>query len=93
MLNYKGYVGVILDINIDTGYFFGMVKYIEDVITFQGRTVEELVNEFQVSVDDYLEFCEGLKQNPKRTQLFSSDKELISYTEEFNSNVSDFDNN
>jgi predicted HicB family RNase H-like nuclease len=31
---------------------------LRDVITFQGKTVEEIEQAFRESVDDYLEFCE-----------------------------------
>jgi predicted HicB family RNase H-like nuclease len=37
-----------------------------DVLTFQGRTVEEVRQAFQDSVDDYLEFCAGRGESPER---------------------------
>ncbi len=34
----------------------------KDVVTFQGQSVDEIVQAFRDSVDDYLEFCaEGRK--------------------------------
>lgn len=84
MLNYKGYIGVVLDLNIETGYFYGVVKYIRDIVTFQGRTVEELLKEFQLSVDDYLQFCEEVEQKPDK---LTNNIELTPYTEQFNSNI------
>ena len=39
---------------------------LRDVIAFQATSVEELKNEFQASVDDYLARCEELGQEPER---------------------------
>ncbi|WP_277875050.1 hypothetical protein [Anabaena sp. FACHB-1237] len=36
------------------------------VITFQGRSVEELKQAFQDSVDDDLEFCQQLNEKPNK---------------------------
>jgi predicted HicB family RNase H-like nuclease len=56
MMNYKGYHGsVTFD---DTAEIFhGEVQDLSDVVTFQGRSVEELKAAFRDSVDDYLDFC------------------------------------
>ena len=40
------------------GLFHGEVIDLRDVVTFQGRSVEELEEAFRDSVDDYLQFCE-----------------------------------
>jgi len=39
------------------------------VITFQGKTVEEVTKAFRESIDDYLEFC--TKRNEKPEKPFS----------------------
>ncbi len=65
MLTYKGYTGNI-EIDLDSGILFGRVIDIKDVITFQGKTVEEARQEFYNSIDDYLEFCEELGQSPEK---------------------------
>jgi predicted HicB family RNase H-like nuclease len=36
------------------------------VVTFQGRTVDELRSAFRESVDDYLEFCERRGEEPDK---------------------------
>lgn len=46
----------------DEGFFHGRVVShqgmpIRDVITFEGSTIQELEEEFRLSVDDYLDFC------------------------------------
>lgn len=65
MLNYKGYTGY-LEIDEDAGIIFGRVLDIRDVVTFKGDTVAEAKQAFQDSVDDYLEFCQELGQEPDK---------------------------
>ena len=57
MLQYKGYAGHV-EFDDETGIFHGEVLDLRDVITFQGKSVEEIERAFRESVDDYLEFCE-----------------------------------
>lgn len=65
MLNYKGYIGAI-EIDLASGLLLGRVLNIRDVVTFQGTTVAEAKQEFQTSVDDYLDFCAELGQEPEK---------------------------
>lgn len=59
MLEHKGYSGNV-EIDVEAGYFHGEVLDLRDVVTFEGRTVEEVEQAFRDSVDDYLEFCRGI---------------------------------
>jgi predicted HicB family RNase H-like nuclease len=65
MLNYKGYTGY-LEIDEDAGIIFGRILDIRDVVTFKGDTVTETKQAFQDSIDDYLEFCQELGQEPDK---------------------------
>lgn len=65
MLNYKGYSGQ-LEIDEEAGIIFGRVLDIRDVVTFKGETVVEAKQAFQDSVDDYLEFCRDIGQEPDK---------------------------
>lgn len=65
MLEYKGYRGEV-SFDADAGIFHGEVVDTRDVITFQGRSVEELEEAFQDSVDDYLEFCQERGEEPDK---------------------------
>jgi predicted HicB family RNase H-like nuclease len=56
MMKHKGYVGV-AKIDAEAGVIRGRVINTRDVITFQGRSVEEARQAFVDSVEDYLEFC------------------------------------
>jgi predicted HicB family RNase H-like nuclease len=64
-MKYKGYTASI-EIDETAGILFGKVLDIKDVITFKGSTVEELEREFHNSVNDYLEWCTELKEEPDR---------------------------
>ena len=57
MLDYKGYNGKV-EFDEEAGIFHGEVVDLRDVITFQGKSVDELEKAFQDSINDYLEFCE-----------------------------------
>jgi predicted HicB family RNase H-like nuclease len=57
MLTYKGYTGHV-EYDDTEGSFHGEALDLRDVITFQGKSVEEIERAFRESVDDYLEFCE-----------------------------------
>ena len=55
-MNYTGY-GCTIRFDDDADIFHGEVTGLRDVITFQGRTVDELKTAFRDSVDDYLDYC------------------------------------
>jgi predicted HicB family RNase H-like nuclease len=65
MLKYKGYAGMV-EYDDEAGIFHGEVIDLKDVITFQGRSVEELERAFRESIDDYLEFCLERKEEPDK---------------------------
>ncbi len=64
-MKYKGYTAQI-EIDETAGILFGKVLDIKDVITFKGSTVEELEQEFHNSIDDYLEWCTELGEEPDK---------------------------
>lgn len=65
MLEYKGYRAHV-ELDADVGIFHGEVLDTRDVITFQGKSVEELQDAFRDSVDDYLEFCAQRGEKPDK---------------------------
>jgi len=56
MMQYKGYTGKV-EFDDEADIFHGEVIGLRDVITFQGKTVDEVKRAFRESVDDYLAFC------------------------------------
>ena len=64
MMEYKGYLAHIA-FEDSANFFHGEVTNIRDVITFQGRSVEELRQAFADSVEDYLDFCAERGETPE----------------------------
>lgn len=62
---YQGYCGR-ADYDADSDLFHGEVVGTRDVITFQGRTLQELREAFRGSVDDYLAFCAASNDPPEK---------------------------
>ena len=64
-MEYKGYFAKVV-FDEDANLFHGEVINLRDVITFEGETVEELIQAFHDSVDDYLEFCAERREDPEK---------------------------
>ena len=64
-MKYKGYRGMIVYDEEDRS-FFGRVIGIRDVITFQGKTVDELEQALIDSMDEYFDWCAELGQKPEK---------------------------
>ena len=65
MLSYKGYSGQI-EYDDEAKIFHGEVIDTRDVITFQGKSVDEIELAFRESIDDYLEFCNERGEQPDK---------------------------
>jgi len=65
MMQYKGYTGKV-EFDSEADIFHGEVIGLRDVITFQGRTVDEVKDAFRGSVDDYLAFCAKRGEEPEK---------------------------
>ena len=65
MLKYKGYTGHV-EFDDESGVLHGEVLDLRDVITFQGKSAEEIKRAFRDSVDDYLEFCQERGEEPDK---------------------------
>ena len=65
MFTYKGYTGGV-KIDPDCDLICGRILDINDVITFEGKTVDEARQDFQESVDDYLDWCKELSEEPAK---------------------------
>ncbi len=69
-MKYKNYEAAVR-YDEEAEVFYGEVINTRDVITFQGKSVEELKQEFESSVEDYLEFCRQRGEEPDKP--FSGD--------------------
>lgn len=65
MLKYKGYTGH-AEFDDEAGVFHGEVLDLRDVITFQGKSVDEIEEAFRESIDDYLELCRQRGEEPDK---------------------------
>ena len=65
MIRYKGYTGRV-EFDEEGEIFHGEVCGLRDVVTFQGRSAKELKKAFRDSIDDYLELCSDLGQEPDK---------------------------
>ena len=64
-MKYKGYVGHVT-YDDEAKMFQGEIVGINDVITFQGESVQGLEQSFQDSIDDYLDFCKVRGELPEK---------------------------
>ena len=55
-LEYKDYLGSV-HFNVDDEIFYGKIECIDDLISFEGNTVNNLKTAFIEAVEDYIELC------------------------------------
>lgn len=65
MMKYKGYMATV-EFDDEGMLLHGEVVGTRDVITFQGRSVEEIKEQFHKSVDAYLALCTRKKTAPEK---------------------------
>jgi len=65
-IEYKGYIGSI-EYSSDDKCFFGKLEMIDDLVTFEATTAQDLENNFHNAVDEYLQTCEALGREPQKT--------------------------
>jgi|AMFO01.1.fsa_nt_gi Uncharacterized protein encoded in hypervariable junctions of pilus gene clusters len=64
-IRYKDYISTI-EYEEDMEMFHGRVANIRDVVSFYGKSVDELKTEMKKSVDEYISFCEGRGIQPSK---------------------------
>jgi predicted HicB family RNase H-like nuclease len=65
IVTYKGYTAE-LEVDVEDGVLHGVVMGMRDVITFEAETVPRVIEEFQASVDFYLDVCARRGQDPEK---------------------------
>lgn len=65
MLEYKGYHAKI-EFDQEDMLFVGSVFGIQDSLNFHGITIQELVDNFHQSIDNYLEMCKEFGRKPDK---------------------------
>ena len=64
-IEYKDYIGSV-EFSEEDGLFYGKVQGIRALISYEGTTATELVNDFHAAVDDYLVLCEAEGITPEK---------------------------
>ncbi len=64
-MEYRGYNAVVT-YDYDVRILHGQVIDTRDVITFEGKSVDELDQAFKDSIDDYLKFCQERGREPDK---------------------------
>ena len=65
VLTYKGYQGR-FEYDPDADIFHGDVLHITDVVTFQGRSIDELKTALADSIEDYFDLCKEVGKEPQK---------------------------
>jgi len=64
-IEYKGYIGSI-EYSPEDRCFFGKLEMIDDLVTFEALSAEELETNFHDAVDEYLQTCKMLNREPQK---------------------------
>lgn len=64
-MTYKGYSGSV-EFSEEDGVFFGKVLGVRSLISYEGTTAAELVEDFHGAVEDYLALCADTNTQPER---------------------------
>lgn len=65
LLTHQGYLATI-ELDEEAGLFHGEVVNTRDVLTFQGRTLDELRAAFADTIADYVAWCRERGKEPER---------------------------
>ncbi|MCW3106510.1 MAG: type toxin-antitoxin system HicB family antitoxin [Segetibacter sp.] len=66
ILEYKGYFASV-HFNARDEVFYGKIIGINDLVSFEADSVQELKNAFHEAVEDYLETCKEIQKEPDKT--------------------------
>ncbi|MGV8861070.1 MAG: type II toxin-antitoxin system HicB family antitoxin [Pseudomonas sp.] len=64
LLQHRGYYGSI-EASPEDNCLFGKLQFIRALVSYEGETVSELTQAFHDAVDDYLDTCASLSQEPE----------------------------
>lgn len=65
IMEYQGYVGSV-EFSQEDNLFYGKVMGIRSLISYEGTTAKELVEDFHRAVEDYLLLCKETGQVPEK---------------------------
>ena len=65
VLTYENYTGSV-EYSHEDRCFFGKIEFINDLITFEATTVDELEANFKEAVESYILTCKALNRKPQK---------------------------
>lgn len=65
IIHYKGYIGSV-EFSEEDNLFYGKVMGIRSLISYEGTTASELISDFHLAVDEYLELCKTQNKIPEK---------------------------
>ena len=65
-LIFKDFIGTV-HFSTKDSVFYGKIEGINDLVTFEGETVNELKKAFEESVKDYIELCKEVDKEPLKS--------------------------
>lgn len=66
VFKYKNFIGSI-EVSTQDKCLYGSVLYVNDLVTYEAKTVDTLEKEFRKAVDDYLKTCKTLGREPLKS--------------------------
>jgi predicted HicB family RNase H-like nuclease len=66
VLTYKEFIGSV-HFSAEDKTFYGRIEGIDDLVTFEGKTVDILIKAFHEAVDDYIELCKEAGKRPMKS--------------------------
>lgn len=60
-IKYKDHLGSVR-FSAEDRVFYGKIEGIDDLVTYEGRSVDELISAFEEAVEDYIVLCKKLKK-------------------------------
>ncbi len=64
-IEYNGYIGSI-EYSSEDKCFFGKLEMINDLVTFEANSADELETNFKYVVDEYIQTCKELGREPQK---------------------------
>ena len=65
ILKYKGFEGS-TDLDMKRNVCRGKILYIDDVVTYESKSIDDLQKQFEDAVDDYVETCNQIGKEPQK---------------------------
>ncbi len=65
VLEYNGFIGSV-DFSLEDQILFGGLLHINDLVTYEGETIQELEEAFQEAVEEYIELCKECDKEPEK---------------------------